>query len=202
MINYIRLSAFLLMLDVCTSVHAQPLFNWGSETLSQGVRIQNSLPVGMGYLDSTGKIGYIDSIGKVYGYLIFFHRVTNETNFALSLTLHFPGSFPSPNADLKLFLPPDTMTLDKEEFYNYGIKDLKSYLDTSFNTPSTLEKILHPKEGCLFYTVAVWSKLGDTAPRAGGVARSVLVLKKQDLFYSISGIAPQAFTCGQITFKK
>ena len=73
--KYIRIYTFLSMLVFCTSGKGQNKFDWDSETASQGVRIQNSLPVGMGSLDSSGRTGYTDFTGKFFGYLIFFSRI-------------------------------------------------------------------------------------------------------------------------------
>ena len=75
------------------------------------------------------------------------------------------------------------MTLDKESLYNYGVTGLKSFLDTSLNKPTMLQRTINPKEACLFYIAALYNQGVD------GVVRAALVLKEQDLFYRIS-IAP------------
>ena len=194
------------MLVFCTSGKGQNKFDWYSETASQGVRIQNSLPVGMGSLDSSGRTGYTDSSGKFFGYLIFFSRVINETATSLELTLNFPADFASPYSYLKLLLPPDTMTLDKESLFNYGVTDLKSFLDNSFNKPTMLQRTINPKEECLFHIVALWSKFEGRPSKFGGVARAELALKENDLFYRITGITPELdsalIPCGNIIYKK
>ena len=128
--------------------------------------------------------------------------VINETETPLELTINFPAdSFaipPSPDSYLKLYLPPDTMTLEKQSFYNYGVTDLKSFLDTGLNKPTMLQRTINPKEECLFHIVAL-------SFQSGGMVRAGLVLKEQDLFYRIS-IIPHfdsaLFPCGQIVFKK
>jgi len=133
-------------------------------------------------------MGY-DSTGKNFGYRIFWTRVINETATPLELTINFPADsfaiLPSPDSYFKLFLPPDTMTL-------------KSFLDTGINKPTMLQRTINPKEACLFY-------IGALFYQGEGVARAGLVLKEQDLFYSIRGIAPQLdsalIPCGQIVFK-
>lgn len=180
------------MLVFCTSSKGQNKIDWYSETASQGVRIQNSFPKGMGSLDSSGKIGYTDSTGKFFGYLIFFSRVINETATSLELTLNFPAGFPSPYSYFKLFLPPDTMTLDKESLYNFGATGLKSFLDTGLNKPTMLQRTINPKEECLFYIGAL----------PGEGCRAALVLKEQGLFYRINIIPDLLIPCGQIVFKK
>jgi len=94
---------------------------------SKGVIIQNGLPKGGGYTDSTG---------KSFGYRIFWTRVFNETATPLELTINFPADsfaiLPSPDSYFKLFLPPDTMKLDKKSKYDYGVTGLKSFF-SGFN---------------------------------------------------------------------
>ncbi len=107
--------------------------------------------------------------------------------------------FPSPNSYIKLFLPPDTVTLDKESEYDYGVKGLKSFFSGfKTNKPTMLERTINPKEECLFY-------IGALLYKADGTARAELVLKEQDLFYKIS-LAPlldsALISCGRIIFKK
>jgi hypothetical protein len=162
-----------------------------SETESQGVIIQNSLPKGDGYADSNGKI---------YGVAIFFTRIINKTANPLKLKIHFPADsiaiVSSPETFLKLFLLPDTMTLDKVSLYGYGVTDLRSFLDTGLNEPTMLQRTISPKEECLFY-------VGVHYLRGGGVTRTGLVSKEQDLFYRIaidhhSTLIP----CGHIILKK
>jgi len=173
-----------------------------TDSTGKGVIVQNSFPKGGGYLDSTGKIGYTDSTGQNFGYAIFWTRVINETATPLELTINFPADsfaiLPSPDSYFKLFLPPDTMTLDKETLYAYGATGLESFLDTGLNKPTMLQRTINPKEACLFY-------IGALFYQGEGVARAGLVLKEQDLFYSIRGIAPQfdsaLIPCGQIVFK-
>lgn len=95
-------------------------------TDSTGINIiiQNSIRRAGGSLDSTGQRGYTDSAGKKFGYAIFWTRIINETATPIELAINFPADsfaiYPSPNSYLKLFLPPDTMTLAKESLYNYG----------------------------------------------------------------------------------
>ena len=162
---------------------------WYSESASKDVIIQNSFPKGGPYIDSTGKY-------TGYSFLIFFTRIINETASPLELTINFPAdSFAIP-ADpghyLRLFLPPDTMTDDKESLYNYGAAGLESFLDTGLNKPTTLKRVINPKEECLFYTGAL----------PGGGCRAGFVLKGQDLFYRINIIPDLLIPFGRIVIKK
>ncbi|MES2328800.1 MAG: hypothetical protein V4539_04305 [Bacteroidota bacterium] len=155
-----------------------------SGSKGKGIIIQNSLPRGNRYIDPAGRI-------SAYG--IFWTRVINETTTPFELTINFPAdSFAIP-ADpghyLRVFLPPGSMTLE-ESSYNYGVTDLESFLDTGLNKPTTLKRIINPKEECLFYTGAL--------PGAG--YRAGFVLKGQDLFYRINIIPDLLIPCGQIAF--
>lgn len=188
-----RLLTTLTLLTICLTALGQTFDTESKYTDATGksVIIQNSLPKGGAYLDSAGNI--IRNT-KNFAYVIFWTRVINETATPLELTINFPADFPSPYSYLKLFLPPDTMTIDKESLYNYGVTGL-----TGFNKPTKLQRTINPKEECSFYIAAV-------SFRAGGTVRAGLILKEHDLFYSIRGIAPELdsvlIPCGQIVFKK
>lgn len=160
-----------------------------TDSAGKSVTIQNSVPKGLGYVDPTGK----NFEGR-----IFWTRVINETDTPLEITIKFPtDSFPilsSPDSYLKLFLPMDTMTLDKEALYSYGATGLKSFLDNGLNKPTMLQRTINPNEACLFY-------IGMLFYNGGGVARAELVLNEQDLFYSINLLSPAIISCGKIAFK-
>ncbi|MBL7872992.1 MAG: hypothetical protein JNM78_15350 [Cyclobacteriaceae bacterium] len=196
-----RLLIIFTLLTICLAAMGQTLDSESRYTDSAGkdVLIQSSFPKGMVPLDSTGKAGYSDATGKFFAYVVFWTRVTNETDTPLELTVNFPAVFPSPYSYLKLFLPQDTMTLDKETLINYGVTGLKSFLDTNFNKPTILQRTIKPKGESIFYIVALSSKLGNSL-------RARLVLKEHNLFYNIRGIGPELDTtlipCGQIVFKK
>lgn len=150
----------------------------------KGIRIQNSFPKG-GSIESNGK-QYIDASGKTYAFAVFWTRIVNETTTAITFNINFPADsfaiFASPEAYLKLFLPTDTLTLDKISSYNYGLTEIKSFLDTNLNKATELQKTILPNEAHLFYVATL-------AYQAGGTPRAAMFLKEQDLYYSIS-IAP------------
>ena len=169
-----------------------------SDATGKGVIMQNSLPKGGGDID--GRRGYTDIFtGKKYGYAIFWTRIINQTDTPLELTISFPATLPSPYTYLKLILPSDSMTPDKESLYNFGIKGLRAFLDTNFNKPTMLKRTINPKEDFLFYVASLTSQFGYYTGRTG------LVLKGQDLFYGVI-ISPDfdspLFPCGQIVLKK
>lgn len=157
------------------------------------VIVQNSLPKGGGYTDLTG---------KPHGYRIFWTRVINETASPIELSINFPADsladLPLTDSYFKVFLPPDTMTLDKEMLYSYGAIGLKSFLDTGLTEPTTLQRTINPKEACLFYVGVLFIGEGDGKSVVGRL-HAGLVLKEQGLVYRMSDTE---IPCGQIVFKK
>lgn len=87
------------------------------------------------------------------------------------------------------------MTLDKETLYAYCATGLRSFLDTSLNKPTMLQRTVNPKAACLLYIEVHFFQESNGVPRAG------LVLKEQDLFYRINLIESALIPCGQIVFK-
>ncbi len=165
--------------------------------------IQNGLP--------KGGQKYTDPNGDVYGYAIFWTGIINETDNHLELKIDFPvDSYEVPWLPCKYYkvlVPPDTMTIDKEPLYDYGLTGLKSFLDNSIHKPSSLKRTINPKESSGFYVV-ILSLRTEGAP--GGILRTGLSLKGQNLFYRISLYASTAglplisekeIDCGSINLK-
>lgn len=166
--------------------------DWFSETVNNGVKIQNSFPKGGPYLGPT-KHNFNHS------YLVFYTRVVNETEDPLEIAVNFSAdsiAIPqSPGTFMKIFLPADTMTLEKEDLFSYGVTELES-LEKS----TQFQRTIDPKEDCLFYVVAIYfqTKEGEWSHERGR-NRAELVLNGQDLFYSLP---PQIdlMPCGTINF--
>jgi len=186
----------LFFLSFCTFVMGQRISktNWYSETNTNGVVIQNSFPKGGPYKGPTKR-------NFNYSHLVFFTRLVNETETPLELTINFSAdSIPiphSPDTFVKLFLPSDTMTQDKQSLFGYGVTELES-----FDKPTRFQKTINPNEECLFYVVAIFYQTKETEQNhQRGGNRAEFLLKGQDLFYRMS---PQidSLTCGQIVFKK
>jgi hypothetical protein len=161
---------------------------------SKGVTIQNSFPKGDGHTDPDG---------KTFGYAVFWTRVMNETASPLELSISFSADSFAISVQrvsyVKIFLPPDKMTMDKESLYNYGATGLTSFLDTGLNKPTMLRKTINAKEEYLFY-VGLRPLVG-----VNGSLRTGFVLKGQNLFYRISTSGQSdavLIPCGQITLKK
>ena len=175
-----------------------------ADSIGMTVIIQNSLPKGGGYTDLAG---------NKFGYGIFWTRVINVTNSPIEIAVHFPAAplelandFPSvgtaafavhPSSYLQLFLPSDTMTIEKETLYDYGANHLKSFLDAGLNKPTMMQRTISPGEACLFY-------IGVLLYQVSAATRGEIVLKDNDLFYRIKGISSEIndllIPCGRIAF--
>ena len=166
--------------DIVTSTGSNEKYHTKSEyTDSMGKRliIQNSWSRGIKYTDPNGK-----KENKV----LFWTRITNETENPLELNIDFPVEYEVPSLPgryFKILLPSDTMTLDREPLPDYGITDLKSFLDNSIHKPSSLKRTINPKESGGFY-VAILFDSGVIGP-----FRTGLSIKGQNLFYKVTRIA-------------
>ena len=192
------LTTFILKM-ICLTAIAQTSStrNWVdaevkyTDSAGKVIMVHNSFPRGGG--------GYIDLAGKKYSYVIFWTRVINESTTPLKLVIKFPADsfaiFPSPDSYIRIFLPPDTMTLEKIPLGDYGLNNLQSSSNAGFGKPSMLQRTLKYKEACIFYIPVL-------IHQARGTARAALVLKGQDLFYRIS-IDPQSalIPCGHLVFE-
>jgi len=186
----------VFLLSFCTLATGQGISKteWYSATNTNGIVIQNSFPKGGPYKGPTKR-------NFNYSHLVFFTRVVNETETPLELTINFSAdSIPiphSPDTFVKLFLPSDTMTHDKQSLYDYGVAELES-----FDKPTIFQRTLKPKEECLFYVVAIfYQTIATPENQDRGGNRAEFVLKGRDLFYRMS---PQidSLPCGQIISKR
>lgn len=169
-----------------------------TDSMGKRLIIQNSLSRGIKYTDPNGK-----KENKV----LFWTRITNETENPLELNIDFPVEYEVPSLPgryFKILLPSDTMTLDREPLPDYGITDLKSFLDNSIHKPSSLKRTIIPKESGGFYVVMLCLVEG-----AHGTMRTGLSLKGQNLFYRIKVDGSRSNTkssdkeihCGKIDLK-
>ena len=185
--------------DVSTSRWIDTKYEY-TDSIGASLIIQNSLP--------KGGMKYTDPNGEVYNYVVFWTRIINETDIPLELKIGFPVDsyeVPSlPGKYFKLLVPPETMTLDKEPLFNYGLTGLESFLDMSIHKPSSLNRTINPNESSGFYVVILG--LTEGAP---GTMRTVLSLKGQNLFYRIKIDGSKSNTksndkeiyCGSINLK-
>lgn len=193
MIMKFSLYAFFVLF-YSTLLQGQADKGWYNQSENDGVIIQNSYPKGGPY---TGII----TKNFNHSYLVFFSRVVNNTDSSIELKIDFSAEsiqIPnSPNTFMQLFLPPDTMTIDKQRLFSYGVTELES-----FEKPTNFSRIIKPSEDCLFYVVAIFHQTQAEAinqPRGGN--RAELILKGRDLFYRIP---PQieSMQCGKIILRK
>ena len=170
------------------------------------------------YADSIGKriiiqnswsrgIQYVDPNGKKKNKVLFWTRITNETENPLELNIDFPVEYEVPSLPgkyFKILLPSDTMSLDKEPLPDYGIPDLKSFLDSNIHKPSSLKRTINPKESGGFY-VAILFDEGVSGP-----FRTGLSIKGQNLVYKVTRytgkqgvqfVDEKEINCGSINLK-
>lgn len=158
------------------------------------VRITNSLPKGGGI--------YTGAPGKSYSYVVFWTRITNEAATPAEIAIHIPPIewpiFPSPGSHVRIFLPPETMTVEKIPELDYGLTNLKPSLDSGLNRLSSLKRTINPKADFLFYTAVLFHE-------ARGTTRTAFELKGSDLIFRIS-VAPDVNSakihCGKLVFRK
>jgi hypothetical protein len=145
------------------------------------VIIINSLPKG---------ITYTAPNGKKYFKVTFWSKIINETDHPLEMNINFPVELYEapglPGNHYKLLVPPDTMTVDKEPLYNYGMTGLTSFLDNNIDKPSSIKRTINPKETTGFYVVLLSL---TTELKPGSTMRTGLGVKGQNLVYKISRYA-------------
>jgi hypothetical protein len=168
-----------------------------TDSIGKSLIIQNSFPIGDSYTDPNG---------KEYFKVIFWTRIIDETDNPLEFKIDFPVDLYEvaglPGKYYKVLVPPDTMTIDKEPLYNYGLTGLKSFLDNSIHKPpSSLKRNINPKESSAFYVVILFDN------GVSGPFRTGLSIKGQNLFYRISRydkrslLDEKEINCGSINFK-
>jgi len=173
-----------------------------ADAMGKRVIITNSLPKGTTYTAPNG---------KKYFKGIFWSGIINETDNPLEMNINFPAELfevPGlPGNHYKILVPPDTMTVDKEPLYDYGMTGLKSFLDTSIDKPSSIKRTINPKGSTSFYVVLL-SLTTEIKPSI--TLRTGLSLKGQNLFYKISRyaskqghplVSEKEIDCGSINFE-
>jgi hypothetical protein len=223
--KHIHVHTLLFMFVFCTSCggqHKPDLSKDNSKSETKDVSTshesdENSFHTKYEYTDSAGKRLiiqnsyprgelYTDSSGKKYAKATFWTRISNETDYPFELKIDFSGDsyeFPSSvGRQFKIILPPDTMTRDKEDLINYGLTDLRAFLDSSINKPSSLKRTINPKKSSGFYVVRLAIVLESDGKRVkgdgNGVTRAGFSLKGQNLIYTLNG---NEILCGRINMK-
>ncbi len=189
--HHIKTIAVFLLVSAFTNAQE---FNtkWYSETTVNDVTIQNSYPKGGLY-----KAPVAD--GFNHSYLVFYTRMINNSSNSIDIKIDFSGdSIPipnSPNTYLKLFLPKDKMTPEKQSAFSYGVTELES-----LHEPTSFQKTLKDQDECLFYVVAFFYQTNVYAEEEDkGGNRGEFYLDGQTLYYRM---LPQieALPCGTIVF--
>jgi hypothetical protein len=159
-----------------------------TESNGASLIIENSFP--------KSGINYADPTGKKYIYAVFWTRITNNTINPIELTIDFPiDSFEIPSSSgnyMKLLLPYDKMTIDKEPLYDYGLT-IKSFLDNNRDKSSSLKRTINAKGSSAFYVVTLSNRA------VGGTLRTGFSLKGQNLFYRVND---KEILCGKIDLTK
>ena len=135
--------------------------------------------------------------GIKYSHVIFWTRIHNQTATPIKLQLTFPDItyLQSPNAHIKILLPKDTMSYEKEQLFNYGLTNLESLLNDNSKQVKTLKKTIDPKKDYYFYIPVFMHEIN-------GIARASIVLKGEKLFYKISIGNDTAFIlCGSLVIE-
>ena len=189
------ISVFLLFVYLNAKGQVGPPRNWvdsevkHTDSNGNSVMMTNSLPKG-------GGVVYQNE--KKYGYVVFWTRMSNQSATPIELKVKFPEVtfFKSPDSYIKIVLPKESMNIEKEQLFDYGLTNLQSILNDESNQLGILQKKIGPKEDYLFY-VTVFIHI-----EGSGSARAKFELKGQDLFYKISrGSDPIMIPCGSLDFK-
>ena len=83
----------------------------------------------------------------------------------------------------------------------YGLTGLKSFLDSNIHKPSSLKRTINPKESTGFFVVKIGLR-GEGPGGSGGILRTGLILKGQDLFYRVSVYKDSPASASLITEKE
>jgi hypothetical protein len=151
--------------------------------------VTNSLPKGGGVVYQNG---------KKYGYVVFWTRMSNQSATPIELKLKFPDVtfFKPPESYVKIVLPKESMNIEKEQLFDYGLTNLQSLINDECNQLNILKKKIGPKEDYFFY-VTVFLRIDGS-----GSARAKFELNDKELFYKISmGSDTTLIPCGSLEFK-
>ena len=189
------ISVFLLFVYLNANGQVGPIRNWvdsevkHKDSKGNSVMMTNSLPKGGGVVYQNG---------KKYGYVVFWTRMSNQSATTIELKVKFPEVtfFKSPDSYIKIVLPKETMKIEKEQLFDYGLTNFQSLLNDESNQLGILQKKIGPKEDYLFY-VTVFIHI-----EGGGSARAKFELNDKELLYKISmGSDTTLIPCGSLEFK-
>jgi hypothetical protein len=189
------ISVFLLFVYLNANGQVGPIRNWVdsevklTDSKGNSAMVTSSLPKGGGVVYQNG---------KKYGYVNFWTRMSNQSATPIELKVKFPEVtfFKSPDSYIKIVLPKETMKIEKEQLFDYGLTNLQSILNDESNQLGILQKKIGSKEDYLFY-VTVFIHI-----EGGGSARAKFELNDKELLYKISiGSDTTLIPCGSLEFK-
>jgi hypothetical protein len=189
------ISVFLLFVYLNAKGQVGPPRNWvdsevkHTDSNGNSVMMTNSLPKG-------GGVVYQNE--KKYGYVVFWTRMSNQSATPIELKVKFPEVtfFKSSDSYIKIVLPKESMNIEKEQLFDYGLTNLQSILNDESNQLVILQKKIGPKEDYLFY-VTVFIHI-----EGSGSARAKFELNDKELFYKISmGSDTTLIPSGSLDFK-
>jgi hypothetical protein len=188
-----KISAFFILslFYICTYGQVGPIRNWIDTEVKysfanqKDVIFTHSLPKGGGQYNLKG---------IKYNHVVFWTRINNQTSTPIKLQVTFPDItyLQSPDAHIKILLPKDTMSHEKEQLFNYGLTGFEFLLNDNTRQVKTLIKTIDPKKNYYFYIPVFMHEIN-------GSARASIVLKGEKLFYKISIGKDTAFIpCGSL----
>jgi hypothetical protein len=187
-----NLALFILTLFyISADGQVGPIRNWIDSEVKYSFATQkdviftHSLPKG-------GGLYYLKGIK--YSHVIFWTRIHNQTSTPIKLQLTFPDItyLQSPNAHIKILLPKDTMSHEKEQLFNYGLTGLDFLLNDHTKQVKILKKTIDLNRDYYFYIPVFMHEIN-------GIARASIVLKGEKLFYKISiGKDTAYIPCGSL----
>jgi len=188
-----KISAFFILSLFYISTYGQvgPIRNWIDTEVKysfanqKDVIFTHSLPKGGGQYNFKG---------IKYNHVVFWTRINNQTSTPIKLQVTFPNItyLQSPDAHIKILLPKDTMSHEKEQLFNYGLTGFEFLLNDNTRQVKTLIKTIDPKKDYYFYIPVFMHEIN-------GSARASIVLKGEKLFYKISIGKDTAFIpCGSL----
>jgi len=176
----------LFLVLISTSVFGQNFYSeFAYETQSKGkIVIENSYP--------KGGQKYRANDGEEFVFLVFWNRITNETDKSIEVDINFSSdtfTLPSsPNVYFNALLPSQEMFVEKDPLKNYGL-DVESFLTENLGKSSKFQKSITPGDSCSFYVVVVSNE------GINGTVRAEFELSENQLLYSINEYKME---CGQI----
>ena len=188
-----KISAFFILslFYICTYGQVGPIRNWIDTEVKysfanqKDVIFTHSLPKGGGQYNLKG---------IKYNHVVFWTRINNQTSTPIKLQVTFPDItyLQSPDAHIKILLPKDTMSHEKEQLFNYGLTGFEFLLNDNTRQVKTLIKTIDPKKDYYFYIPVFMHEIN-------GSARASIVLKGEKLFYKISiGKDTAYIPCGSL----